>query len=181
MKDPVDGVAQVVGSTQAPDNASSANVHLTLVVQADGVPATSVDLDCIAPTKKWPFPGEQLPVTFDRNDPERIKVRWDDVPEGREVAANQADALAAALNQGGAGQGQAIQGGDPSEIVAALQKAMPGAQIQVEGGGDLGVGSPPAGGADERVAKLERLAKLKESGALTDQEFEREKARILGE
>jgi hypothetical protein len=33
---------------------------------------------------------------------------------------------------------------------------------------------------DDRIAELERLAKLKESGALTEVEFEREKARILG-
>jgi hypothetical protein len=31
MKDPVDGTAQVVGSTQPPDSATSGNVNLTLV------------------------------------------------------------------------------------------------------------------------------------------------------
>ena len=180
MKDPVDGVAQVVGSTHPPDSATSGNVHLTLVLQAEGFPATNVDLDCIAPTKKWPYPGEQLPVTFDRSDPERVKVRWDDVPEGRQVAESQAAALAAAMNQGGGAQG-AVQGGDVNEIVAALQQAMPGSQIQVEGGQAAGAAQPQAAGGDERVAQLERLAKLKESGALTDTEFEREKARILGE
>ena len=43
--------------------------------------------------------------------------------------------------------------------------------------------SPPAYGGDggaDRIAQLERLAKLRESGALTDAEFEAEKARILG-
>jgi hypothetical protein len=35
-------------------------------------------------------------------------------------------------------------------------------------------------GNEDRVAQLERLAKLKDSGALTEEEFEREKARILG-
>jgi hypothetical protein len=37
------------------------------------------------------------------------------------------------------------------------------------------------GGAGGQIAKLERLQKLRESGALTDAEFEREKARILAE
>jgi hypothetical protein len=181
MKDPVDGTAQVVGSTMPPDSASSGNVHLTLVLQAEGFPATNVDLDCLAPTKKWPYPGEQLPVTFDRADPERIKVRWDDVPEGRQQAEDQAAALAQMMNQGGGAQ--SVQSGDPADIVAALQQAMPGANIQVQGGGMPGVGQPPqAGGddSDDRVAQLERLAKLKDSGALTEQEFEREKARVLG-
>jgi hypothetical protein len=65
--------------------------------------------------------------------------------------------------------------------MAALQQAMPGAQVQVEGAQGAGAAPPEAAGGDDRVAQLERLAKLKESGALTDTEFEREKARILGE
>jgi hypothetical protein len=177
MKDPVDGTAQVVGSTQPPENATSGNVNLTLVVQAEGVSATSVELACMAPSKKWPFPGETLPVTVDRADPTRVKVRWDDVPEAADVAKQQADALAASLSQGG---GQAFTGAgaaDASEIVEALQQAMPGAQINVAGGTPA---QAPQGGGEDNVAQLERLAKLHESGALTDQEFEREKARILG-
>ena len=176
MKDPVDGTAQVVGSTQPPDSATSGNVNLTLVVQAEGVEATSVKHSCLAPTKKWPFPGETLPVTFDRADPDRLKVRWDDVPEAAEVSKAQADALAAQMNQGGAGQGQVVAGGDVADIVAALQQQYPGAQVQVEGGG---AAAAPDQGGDDRVAQLERLSKLKESGALTDAEFEKEKARIL--
>jgi Short C-terminal domain len=46
-----------------------------------------------------------------------------------------------------------------------------------------GSGSSPSGGGGTggQIAKLERLAKLRESGALTDAEFEREKAKILAE
>jgi hypothetical protein len=44
--------------------------------------------------------------------------------------------------------------------------------------------SPPSsggGGTSGQIAKLERLQKLRESGALTDAEFEREKAKVLAE
>ena len=42
------------------------------------------------------------------------------------------------------------------------------------------IGQPPAAPVeDDRVAQVERLAKLKDSRALTDEEFESEKARIL--
>jgi hypothetical protein len=183
MKDPVDGTAQVVGSTQPPDSATSSNVNLNVVVQAEGVPATSVEFSCIAPTKKWPFPGSTLPVTVDRADPERIKVRWDDVPDSADVSKQQADALAAQMNQGGAGQGQVVAGGDVADIVKALQQQYPGAQVNVEGGDASALGSAgaaPDQSGDDRVAQLERLSKLKESGALTDAEFDKEKARILG-
>jgi hypothetical protein len=87
------------------------------------------------------------------------------------------------MNQGGAGGTVVGGGGDVNDIVAALQQAMPGAQVNVQGaGGAPGItgGEAPADSDDDRVAQLERLAKLKESGALTDAEFEREKARILG-
>jgi hypothetical protein len=179
MKDPVDGTAQVVGSTQPPDSASSSNVNLTLVVQAEGVPATSIEHSCVAPTRKWPYPGQSLPVTFDRADPDRLKVRWDEIPESGDVAKQQADALAAQMNQGGGPQVVQAGGADVSEIVQALQQQYPGAQIEVDGA-QTSAGSAEEGG-DDRVAQLERLARLRESGALSDEEFEREKARILGE
>lgn len=40
--------------------------------------------------------------------------------------------------------------------------------------------TPPAGGGGDHLADLERLAKLRDSGALTDAEFEQQKAKILG-
>jgi hypothetical protein len=178
MKDPVDGVARVVGGTQPPDSATNANIDLTLVVQAEGVSATTVEHSCFAPTKKWPYPGETLPVTFDRADPDRLKVRWDDVPDSADVSRQQAEALAAQLNQGGGGS-VVSSGGDVNEIVEALQQAMPGAQIQV-GDSQMVSGAGAGGEDDDRIEELERLAKLKETGALTVEEFEREKARILG-
>lgn len=70
-------------------------------------------------------------------------------------------------------------GGDVNEIVQALQQAMPGAQIQVGDAQVVPEAGAGAGDDDDRIAELERLAKLKESGALTEEEFEREKARIL--
>ncbi|MGV9711417.1 SHOCT domain-containing protein [Gordonia sp. NPDC003424] len=38
----------------------------------------------------------------------------------------------------------------------------------------------PAGGADDRISQLQKLAELKSQGILSDQEFAAEKARILG-
>jgi hypothetical protein len=187
MKDPVDATAQVVGGTAPPDSASSGNVRLNLVVQPEGMEAVSVEHSCIAPVKKWPFPGSTLPVTVDRADPDRLKIRWDEMPDHGEVSAQQADALAAQLNQGGeAGQGRVVMGGDVSDLVQQLQQAYPEAQVEVQGGdasalghGGEGAAAPDADG-DDRVGQLERLAKLRDAGALTDAEFEREKARILG-
>ena len=45
-----------------------------------------------------------------------------------------------------------------------------------------GMSTRGADAADaDRIAQLERLAKLRKSGALTEAEFQAEKARVLGE
>jgi Short C-terminal domain len=46
-------------------------------------------------------------------------------------------------------------------------------------GGFAPAPAPPSGGGDH-IDELERLAKLRDSGALTDAEFEQQKAKILG-
>jgi hypothetical protein len=48
-------------------------------------------------------------------------------------------------------------------------------------GSTASTASSGGGGTGGQIAKLERLQKLRESGALTDSEFEREKAKILSE
>jgi hypothetical protein len=47
-------------------------------------------------------------------------------------------------------------------------------------GGFAPVAAAPAGTGGDHLAELERLAKLRDSGALTDAEFEQQKAKILG-
>lgn len=75
---------------------------------------------------------------------------------------------------------------DPAKIAidwnAAPQAPAPG-EVRPAGGGGFAPATAataaPASGGDS-VAELERLAKLRDSGALTDAEFEQQKARILG-
>jgi hypothetical protein len=183
MKDPVDVVAQVV-SVSEPPHATHGTAVMNLVVQLPGEEAHSIECTSVsAPVAKWPTPGGELPVTVGRADPEKCKVRWDEVPDSGDLAKRQADALAAPINQGGGAQVVQAGGADVSEIVEALQQQYPGAQIEVEGAQVQQGGAAPAdgGGEDDRVAQLERVAKLRDSEALSDQEFELEKARILGQ
>jgi hypothetical protein len=185
MKDPVDLDAQVV-SVSEPPHATHGTAVMNLVVQPPGREAESIECTSVpAPVAKWPTPGGTLPVTIDQADTSRCKVRWDEVPDSGDLAKQQADALAAQMNQGGGGQVVMGGGGDASEIVQALQQQYPGAQIEVEGAQIISGATPTEasgsdGGEDDRLVQLERLAKLKESGALSEEEFEREKARILG-
>jgi len=75
---------------------------------------------------------------------------------------------------------------DPAKIAIdwdAAQKAPARGEVRGAGGAAAPSGAPaqtPSSGGGDSVAELERLAKLKESGALTDAEFEQQKAKILG-
>jgi Short C-terminal domain len=72
---------------------------------------------------------------------------------------------------------------DPSKIAIDWDAAQRAPQRgEVRPAGDSGFTPAPASpaGGDDHIAELERLAKLRDSGALTDAEFEQQKAKILG-
>ena len=74
---------------------------------------------------------------------------------------------------------------DPSKIAidweSAQQAPQRGEVRPVGGSGFSPAPAPtPSGGGVDHVAELERLAKLRDAGALTDAEFEQQKAKILG-
>jgi hypothetical protein len=71
-------------------------------------------------------------------------------------------------------------GGVISPMSAGLDQARAAQQLSSR----LPWGSTPpsgGGGTSSQIGKLERLQKLRESGALTDAEFEQEKAKVLAE
>jgi len=167
MKDPVRGSAQVVACSRITQAAVASNCVMNLVVSADGIPATPVEHECMCRQDRWPQPGQVLPVTVDRADPTRLRIEWDEVRTHEDRIAEQAEALAAHMNNG------ASTGND---LVHQLRAAFPGAEITVSSHqpnlADL------TGG--DSVERLERLAALHRSGALTDEEFAAAKARLLG-
>jgi hypothetical protein len=64
---------------------------------------------------------------------------------------------------------------------SAPQAPQPGEVRPVAGsGGFAPAPAPSSGGGGDQIAELERLAKLRDSGALTDAEFAQQKAKILG-
>ena len=100
IKDPVEGVAHVVGVSAVDPQYARQPCTMQLVIQAQSVAAFPLKQDFEIWTNQWPDPGDQLPVTFDREHPERIKIHWDQVPTGAETAEADAQALAAQLNAG---------------------------------------------------------------------------------
>jgi hypothetical protein len=167
MKDPVRGSAQVVACSRMTQAAMASNCVMHLVVSADGLPATPVEHEAIVRQDRWPHGGQVLPVTVDRADPSRLRIEWDEVRTHEDRIAEQAEAIAAQMN------GAHTPSGD---LVDQLRAAFPGAQITVN---SHEVDMADFTGGDS-VERLERLAALHRSGALTDEEFAAAKARLLG-
>jgi hypothetical protein len=75
-----------------------------------------------------------------------------------------------------------MSGGPMSRMSAGLNQARAMQQLSSRlPWGSTGAAGSAGGGTGGQIAKLERLQKLRESGALTDSEFEREKAKVLSE
>ena len=206
----VRGTARVVACTAHSGTATHQTCRMNLVVEVDGIPAYSIEHSQITPARKWPNPGDVLPVVVNRKDPSKLSVDFDEVPDQRDFARQRAEQHAAMLRGGGA-QGSAmpgtaglpgmpagfqiegtpqvtIVGGTaadiPPEMRAGLEQML-GVDLDGDGviGGAGAAASAPhvaGGGGDDRLAQLERLARLHQSGALSDREFEAEKRRLLG-
>src|SRR5258705_518621 len=115
IKDPMQGTAQVVSSSHLDPHAVSQNVEMTLVVQAMGVEPFDLKHRCMCSAKRWPFPGQTLPVTFDANHHDRLKVEWDQVPASPDTAQQQADAMVEQLKaQRGAAAPPPVPGMPPA-------------------------------------------------------------------
>jgi Short C-terminal domain len=203
MKDPVRGQAQVVSCTGHRGDGIWQNCRMQLVVQAEGVPATSAEHSELVHNQKWPMPGMTLPVTVDRADPKKFKIEWDEVQDSRSRAAANADAMAAMMRgetpPGGVGAfgGANVQvinasGTDPrllpEEKRAKLRMlGIDPDQLAVQQGfGPAPSAQPPQAPAaesgdevDDQLARLAKLGELRDSGVLTPEEFEQQKKRIL--
>jgi Short C-terminal domain len=148
------GADNVVANTEI-----ALKTHLR--VTPDDEPEFEVKKRFSFPQMAVPAAGQTVPVLYDPNDHDKIIVDYS-------AEAQQNAAFASA-------------GIDPSQISEMMQQAQ---QMQAGMGmGQMpGMAQPaPAQAQPDPVEQLEKLAKLKESGALTDAEFEAEKAKIIGQ
>lgn len=188
MKDPVRGALQVTASTYPPDGASSANFSINGIVTAPGLNPTAVEHAGIARTKKWPHGGQTLPVTVDRADPTRLSIEWDEVPDSCDTARQNAERMAEAM-RGAAPNGTGATGGAagiPPEALDVLRKMgidPSGANVQVVSGGEAfsTTFGAPADQDEDPAARLRKLQELRRDGLITEDEYEAQRARVLGD
>jgi hypothetical protein len=136
LTDPVPGHYRLTACSAGSNGAVYSNCRMEGVVSADGIAPTAVEHYCTAPTKKWPYPGQELPVLVDRADPRRLRIEWDDVStgrqRGRQAAQAQAEWMAAAAAGGAPGAGP-FGTGDLSALPPQFQSAIAGFQEAMQG------------------------------------------------
>jgi hypothetical protein len=146
----------------------SASKKLSLRVEpASGAPYdATLKIDRDGPTTPDVM-GTRVDVLVDPSDPKRLALPADPtfaLPGGR--TWQPAHGLAGAI-------AEASKRGDAKEIARLTSEL----QAQRGAAGQ----EPVAGGTEDPLDRIEKLAKLRDSGALTDQEFTAQKAKILGD
>lgn len=152
MAEGIDGTGTIVAMGTPARGAQRFNLDIDLEIHVSGRAPYRVANQYIVPASAPIGQGVTVPVKVDPADQAKIAIVWEQIasaPARGEIRS--------------AGGGTPARGGDvlaPTPVPAA------------------GSAVPAIGGSDS-LAELERLAKLRDSGALTDAEFEQQKARIL--
>ncbi len=156
------GAAERAGTGSDPElarqHAETLAEQLQQAGQADAQPggeaaAGSTPAGVLAPG--FQLPAGVTPIVIGNPDPERIQ----------EALARASQLLGVDLT---------------GAINAAAAASNPAGAATVQFNAAAGAGAPAAGGGD-LVDRLERLAKLRDSGAITDAEFTTQKQRLLSE
>jgi hypothetical protein len=161
------GMAVTSGAEGVVANTTLALKAKLEITPPDGTPAFEVTERFRFSQFAVPSAGDTLAVIYDPDDHD--KVILDESPQAVQGAALagaglDVNAIQQAIESAQQWQqqaGQAAQGGPPIQFVGGAPQA-------------------PAPAAPDPVAQLEKLQALREKGALTDAEFETEKAKILG-
>lgn len=137
----------------------SARIHVRfrLRVEIPGQAPYEVRYGCQVKPKKMPHVGAVLPVTVSRDDPNKLRIEWDDAPD-------------------------AVRSPNGLRFKSPIVIERSTIEVDIEPAAFVPASTAPAPAAgDPVIVALERLAALRGTGALTQQEFDAQKARTLGQ
>jgi hypothetical protein len=101
IKDGISAQAVVMSVPAPTEPARSYHLKLTLSVRVPGREPYLLKHSCWVHETKYPSPGTVLPLTVDRNDPNRLRIEWDQVLTSEEKVRQQHEAM---LRGGAVGQ-----------------------------------------------------------------------------
>jgi len=123
LADPVRGSLKVVSASRPPDDAHASNYRLNGVVSGPGLAPTAVTKSGVAKVSKWPAPGEDLPIEFERGDPSRFNILWNEV-ETSDIVGRRAAELTAAMMGGRAPEENGIDLTGETDVGAMVHDLM---------------------------------------------------------
>lgn len=154
---------------------------LLLRVTPDAEPPFEASLTALLPQLSPPRPGMRLPVLYDPKDHSRVEM-------GRQPAATADVAIDAVTSARPDLAGAQVMGMPMADVIrqaiadpTAFREEMMrrGAEMQQQALGAMQAAQTQQGA--DPIERLERLAALKDRGLLTDEEFEQQKRKILGD
>jgi hypothetical protein len=146
----ISGQGVIVAHGTPERGAQRFNLDIDMEIHVSGRQPYRVNNMYLVPAGATLGQGVTLPVKVDPNDPSKIAIDWE--------VAQQAPQRGAVRPVGGSGFSPAPA---PAPVPAPAPTAAPS-------------------GESDQIAQLERLAQLRDAGALSDAEFEQQKAKILG-
>lgn len=146
------GDGVIVGMGTPERGATWFNLNLDLEIHVSGRDPYRINQQYLVPASAQLGQGVKLPVKVDKSDPAKIAIDWERASSGP-------------------AEGEIRPAGEAQPAAAPPAGGLAGAAA---GWSNVAASADP-------VARLEKLAQLKESGALSDAEFEAQKAKILGE
>jgi Short C-terminal domain len=172
-------------------------VRFKLRVHPEGADPVEVELKQKVPNDRAYHlePGAWVPVVHDPSDPTKVAVDLAEESAASQTAAQervgaQQDYMEQIKQMTGQDPNRPASPADVTEALKlaqqmaeqnqglvewAKQAGVPGADTPAAGAGASG------GSAEDPIERLERLAKLRESGAISDEEFERLKREAIGD
>lgn len=133
---------------------------LRLFVTTPGSQPYEVEHVCTIPWDKMPRTGDTVPVTVSESEPELLRIEWGEV-ESLTEAAELAQELLEAGDLDGAAAAMGLRRGGGT----GTRRFVPGEARRTA----------------ERIALVAKLQRLREDGALSQEEFESEKRRVLSD
>jgi hypothetical protein len=187
LKKGTPGRATIVERGALDRGGTSFNLPMTLQVFVEGITPYEIEDQWMVKAKDTVALDGSIPIKVDPEDHEKVAIDWETL---RAEYEQEVEARREALAAGGPA-GATINFGTPQVIDANADPQVMEQVSQMLGQMGINVQGQPAGatgfasdGADadteDQLSQLERLSALRASGALTDEEFEEQKRRILG-
>jgi hypothetical protein len=166
---------------------TSFNLPMTLQVHVEGITPYEVEGQWMVKAKDTVALDGSIPVKVDASDHEKVAIDWETLRAEYEQEKTARRAALAAGGPAGAtpniGAPTVIDPNADPQVMEQVSRMLGqmGINVQEQPAGATGFASDGAGlDTDDQLSQLERLSALRSSGALTDEEFEEQKRRILG-